>query len=293
VGDFSVSAKLSSNNVRTGTPVSLFITYKGRGNFSSIEKPNLLIPNNLEVYEVKESVTNNALGGGEKIFEFILIPRVESVYTIEEFIFSYFDPNKAEFESKKTDKIVITAKGSLLAGEQINYQTGSTNVSKTTPINSDIRYIKEAKLNTSKMLILSSYYYYLLYITSIIVFLILLLRFSSKNKILQTLETVKKESNDYIKKGMSAKDPEEYLKYFSLAIINILAFKVGMSKFSEKTDEILAKYLELTNKQELIDQIKEILNLSDTHRYKANSEAALNKDELLNKIKKIIQDLDF
>lgn len=293
VGDFSVSAKLSSDSVRTGTPVSLFITYKGRGNFSSIEKPNLQIPNNLEVYEVKETANNNALGGGEKIFEFVLIPRIEAVYSIDDYIFSYFDPNKAEFVNKKTGKIEITAKGALLAGEQINYQNTSSSSTKTNPVNSDIRYIKEATLNSSNKLILSSFYYYLFYVLAIIIFLIMLLKFSSKNKILQTLDTVKKESNEYIKKGMNSSDPEEYLKYFSLAIINILAFKVGMSKFSEKTDEILAKYLELTNKQDLIDEIKEILNLSDAHRYKANSDAGINKNELLGKIKKIIEDLDF
>lgn len=292
VGDFSVNVKLSSSKVRTGAPLSLFVTFKGRGNFTSIEKPNLAIPNNLEVYEVKETASNNALGGGEKIFEFVLIPRIEGLHTIDGYVFSYFDPNKAEFINKKTDKIEITASGDLLAGEQINYQTPVASAKNTTNlINNDIRYIKDTNLKTNELCLLSSYYY-LFYLTGIIVFLILLLKINSKNKITKNLESVKKESNAYIKKGVSSKIPEEYLKYFSLAIINILAFKVGMSKFSEKTDEILDKYFKINRNEQLINEIKNVLNLSDTHRYKAKTDTGIDKAELLNKIKKIIENID-
>lgn len=293
IGDFNLSSKLSANSVKTGTPVSLFITYKGRGNLASLEKPNLKIPNSIEVYEVKDSVSLNALGGGEKIFEFVLIPRLKGVNTIEKYDFSYFDPNQDKFITKSIAEINITAEGDYLAGANTNYDnTKNIDTKEKTNIllNKDIRYIKEKPLVVSEVLFFNILYY-LVYLISLILFLffILKLRFSNKNQV--TIDMVKKESSELLKKAINTSDQAQSLKYFSLAIINILAFKVFMSKYAHTSDEILAKFYEISKDQALIDDIKHVLNLSNELRYKGQNQN-FNKDELLANIKKILKRID-
>ena len=110
VGSFGISARLSSNELKTHDAGSLVITVSGRGNVSLLEEPKVSFPPDFEVYDTKSTEnTDKSNGGtsGSKSFEFPFIPRSAGDFTIPPVEYSYFDINSGKYVTLKTDPLHI------------------------------------------------------------------------------------------------------------------------------------------------------------------------------------------
>jgi len=287
VGEFQISSSLSSIDIRTGIPFSLFIKINGKGNIRTVEKLDLDIPDSLELFEIKQSYNINSLGIGEKIFEYVLIPRSEGEHEIKEYNFSFFNPNKNKYETLALNKIFVNSKGSLSLSSRGGI-TNTFNTNKDT-IKQDIRYIKEnINLLTVNYYINSIYYYYL-YLIALLLFIVLVYKYCFVKAVL-SIDLVKKQSNLYLKTAVESKNFENSIKYFVLALVNVISFKVNMSMNSESYDNILNEYYKNTNKKELLEEIKKIINFSNNLRYKGDVKN-FNKNEYYKLVKKLIKEI--
>ena len=154
VGSFGISARLSSDELKTHDAGSLVITVSGRGNVSLLEEPKVSFPPDFEVYDTKTTEnTDKSNGGtsGSKSFEFPFIPRSAGDFTIEPVEYSYFDVSSGKYVTLRTQPLQIkVAKGK---GSDATVQVNTVPGVERRDVKSladDIRYISTKKPSLSK-----------------------------------------------------------------------------------------------------------------------------------------------
>lgn len=142
IGDFSCKIQLSKDKVKANEAVNLKITLTGKGNIKLVEPPSLVFPEDFETYDPKinENIAVTGAGvSGTKTFDYLLIPRHEGDYKIDQINFSYFDATKKEYITIPSPELLIhVEKGDESAANV--YTPSSKNDVKV--IGNDIRYIK-------------------------------------------------------------------------------------------------------------------------------------------------------
>lgn len=154
VGSFGISARLTTDNLKTHDAASLIITVSGRGNVALLEEPKVNFPPDFEVYDTKatENTDKSSNGGtsGSKSFEYPFIPRSHGDFTIDPVEYSYYDVNAGKYVTLKTDPLHIkVAKGK--GGDSVPATTVSSGVERkdVKSLADDIRFIFTGKPNLS------------------------------------------------------------------------------------------------------------------------------------------------
>lgn len=115
VGSFGISARLTSDELKTHDAASLVITVTGRGNVALLEEPKVSFPPDFEVYDTKTTEnTDKSAGGisGSKSFEYPFIPRSHGDFTIGPVEYSYYDIASGKYVTLHTEPMrVKVAKG--------------------------------------------------------------------------------------------------------------------------------------------------------------------------------------
>lgn len=142
VGKLDYSLSLDRSDVKSGEAVNLKLEVSGKGNLKLIEPPVLGLAPELEVYDpqIKDNISVSSSGmTGSRTFEYLIIPRAGGEYMIGPLTFSWYDPDKNNWQSKTLAALKLNvAKGS---GDQIPVGRGRNSTSPK-QISEDIRYIK-------------------------------------------------------------------------------------------------------------------------------------------------------
>jgi hypothetical protein len=102
IGAFSIDAALKDKEITAGDAIQLTLAIKGRGNFTMINPPSLVLPKGIEAYEpsIKEDVDKTVYPlAGVKTFNYILNGKDTGWYDIPPIDFSYFDPASATYRT--------------------------------------------------------------------------------------------------------------------------------------------------------------------------------------------------
>ena len=149
VGNFGISARLTTDNLKTHDAASLIITVSGRGNVALLEEPKVNFPPDFEIYDTKTTEnTDKSNGGtsGSKSFEYPFIPRSHGDFTIEPVEYSYYDVNAGKYVTLRTEPLhVKVAKGK--GGDSTPVTTVNSGVERKDVKNlaDDIRFIFTGK----------------------------------------------------------------------------------------------------------------------------------------------------
>ncbi len=112
VGSFTLSSEADKTSVATGDAVSLWVKLAGKGNLKAI--PGLPLPAvpDLTVYSSKSEESIHAvdgdLMGGEKVWEYVVVPKVPGNHSIPAFSFSFFNPQRETYETVTTRSILLS-----------------------------------------------------------------------------------------------------------------------------------------------------------------------------------------
>lgn len=153
VGNFGISARLTTDNLKTHDAASLIITVSGRGNVALLEEPKVNFPPDFEVYDTKTTEnTDKSNGGtsGSKSFEYPFIPRSHGDFTIDPVEYSYYDVNAGKYVTLRTEPLhVKVAKGK--GGDSAPVTTVNSGVERkdVKSLADDIRFIFTGKPNLS------------------------------------------------------------------------------------------------------------------------------------------------
>lgn len=149
VGNFGISARLTTDNLKTHDAASLVITVSGRGNVALLEEPKVNFPPDFEVYDTKTTEnTDKSNGGtsGSKSFEHPFIPRSHGDFTIDPVEYSYYDVNAGKYVTLRTEPLhVKVAKGK--GGDSTPVTTVNSGVERkdVKSLADDIRFIFTGK----------------------------------------------------------------------------------------------------------------------------------------------------
>ena len=120
VGDFSISSTISSTDVTANDAVTVRVILSGTGNLKLVKTPEMKFPQDFDIYDPKIDNKYSIKGGrqtGNKVYEYLIIPRHAGQYTIPALDFQYFDPKSASYKTIKTDEYTLNVARGQGGGE--------------------------------------------------------------------------------------------------------------------------------------------------------------------------------
>ena len=106
VGEYTVTARLSKDSLKTHDAASLLVTVSGKGNISLLEAPKINFPPDFDVYDVKTTPNVDKAGTtGSKTFEYPFIPRSAGDFTVDPVKYSFYNVNTKRYATVATDSL--------------------------------------------------------------------------------------------------------------------------------------------------------------------------------------------
>lgn len=174
VGEFNISSSINSTKVKTNDAITVKVVISGTGNLKLVGEPEVKFPEDFEVYDPKVDskfrLTNAGLSGN-KVIEYLAIPRNAGTYKIPAIKFSYFDIKSRSYKTLTTEEYTVQVeKGAGNASQTI---ANFTNKEDLKVLNEDIRFIKQndVKLSPKGEYFFGSMGYWLFYIIPGLIFI--------------------------------------------------------------------------------------------------------------------------
>ena len=182
VGEFTISAKMSKDSLKTHEAASLIVTVSGKGNISLIQAPDVKLPPDMEAYDTKTSDRVDKSGySGSKRYEYPFIPRSWGDFVIPPVKYSYYDVKAGKYVTLQTDSIAFNvARGADVPGAGTVISAPSQKDVKS--LGTDIRYInvKNSQLSAKGVFFVGSALFWVL---SILIVLLAVLCWAAFRKI--------------------------------------------------------------------------------------------------------------
>lgn len=145
VGSYNLTSGLDRNEAKTGDAVTLRVKLSGRGNLKMV--PDLALPQlpDFTIYSSKQAANVRVMEerwiGGEKAWEYVLVPKAPGEQTIPPLSFSYFDPERQRYETLTTQPLALKVARAADSGGAI---AGLSGIGKQdlTRQGTDINFIK-------------------------------------------------------------------------------------------------------------------------------------------------------
>ncbi len=167
VGEFNISSSINSTKVKTNDAITIKVVISGTGNLKLVSEPEVKFPEDFEVYDPKVDskfrLTNAGLSGN-KVIEYLAIPRNAGTYKIPSIKFSYFDIKSRSYKTLTTEEYTVQVEKG--AGNATQTIANFTNKEDLKVLNEDIRFIKQndVKLSPKGKYFFGSMTYWLFYI---------------------------------------------------------------------------------------------------------------------------------
>ena len=175
VGEFTISSSINSKELKTNDAITIKLVISGTGNLKLISNPEIKFPDDFEVYDPKVDnqvrLTREGLTGN-KVIEYLAIPRHAGTYKIPGVSFSYFDIRSKSYKTLKTEEYVVNIEKG--AGNADQVIANFTNKEDLKVLGADIRYINqiEVTLQPKGSFFYGSMTYWLFYIIPALAFII-------------------------------------------------------------------------------------------------------------------------
>lgn len=176
VGNFTISSEINKSEFKTNEEFTLKIKVSGNGNMKLIKDPEIVFPDEFEVFDpvISNNFTLRSNGySGEKVYEYVITPRSSGSFTIPAARFTYFNISTGSYTTIESESYSIeVAKGresAAVAGTYIARE-------QSKELATDIRHIKSGNNTTSgNNIFFASKVYTLLYILPLLLFVLFIL----------------------------------------------------------------------------------------------------------------------
>ena len=290
VGEFTLSSSISTQDLKTNDAVTIKLVISGTGNMKLINTPEVAFPQDFEIYdpkvENKFNLTRNGLAGN-KVIEYLAIPRHAGTYTIPPIEFSYFDLKSQSYKTLKTDAYTLNvAKGE---GNSDQVVANFTSKEDLKVLGQDIRYIKtgETRLAKKDDYFFGSMNYYLWYLIPLVLFITFMVIYRKQAMENANVAKVRtKKANKVATKRMknagkllAEKKSEAFYDEVLKALWGYISDKLSMPVSQLSKDNIEEELLKHQVADELIKEFINNLNECEFARY-----APGNQNEKMDKI---------
>lgn len=288
VGKLDMKAGINKDSVNVNDAVNFRITISGNGNLKLAEAPVLKLSPDIEVYDPKisDNLKNSSNGtSGQKIFEYLLIPRHYGDFSIPPVSYSFFNTSTGKYERLTTGEFRFHArKGAEQQASEITVY-GGVSKEDVKYMGKDIRFIKtdSGKLSRTGNLLVSKRSFFTIFPIALLIFFIILFirrEHVKRNSDLSAVRNRKagkiagkrlREASLCIKRGEKDRFHEESLK----ALWGYLSDKLNIPVSDLTRINAIAALQEKGVDQEMINNLSGLLDDCEFARY---SPAAANKE---------------
>ncbi len=283
VGEFNITSTINSKEVKTNDAITLKIVISGTGNLKLISNPEIKFPNDFDVYDPKVDnqtrVTKEGLSGN-KVVEYLAIPRLPGKYKIPGVTFSYFDIKSQSYKTLKTEDYEINVEKG--AGNADQVIANFTNKEDLKVLGEDIRYIKmnEVTLQNKNSFFFGTWGYWLFYIipgVGFIIFFIVYRKQAAENANVAKMRT--KKANKVATKRMklagkllSENKKEAFYDEVLKALWGYISDKLNIPVSMLAKDNIEEKLRNRGVNDKLIQEFLNVLNECEFARFAPGDE---------------------
>lgn len=304
VGDYKMSSAISATELKANDPVTIKVTLSGSGNIKMVKNPEIIFPNDFEVYDPKVDVSTKVTSSGvtgTKTIEYYAVPRYAGNFVIPKTEFSYFDLKSNTYKTLSTQEYTLNVKaGEGNANSASPVISPSTNKEDVRFVGKDIRHIKSENFkfqNTNYFF--GSVFYYLCYIIPAILFVILFIVYRKQVKensdiaLMRTKKANKfasrrlKIAYKYLKENKQESFHDETLK----ALWGYLSDKLNIPVSNLTKDNVEIELQKYGVDEKLIEDFMNILNTAEFARF-APSQSHGTMDDLYNQTVEAINKME-
>ena len=301
VGSFNISSEISTTELKENEAVTLKLIISGTGNMKLIKTPEVKFPADFEVYDPKvdNRFTLKAGGlSGNKVIEYLAIPRHGGTYTIPPVEFSYFDIKSRAYKTLTTPEYTLqVAKGS---GTSSSTPVGYVSKEELRLLGQDIRYInlRDARYHQGSYLY-GTITYWLWYIIPFVAFLGLLIIY--RKQAIENANVAKQKTRKagkvatrrlkVAKQKMQQKDKAGFYDELLKALWGYLSDKLSMPVSELSKDNIAAKLAECNVPEELVRECLALIGECEFARY-APSLSSVSEAQVYDKADALMDKLE-
>ena len=278
VGSFSISSSVSTTELKENEAVTLKLVISGTGNMKLIKTPEVKFPADFEVYDPKvdNKFTLKASGlSGNKVVEYLAIPRHGGNYTIPPVEFSYFDVKSGAYKTLTTPEYSLNvAKGSGTSGSA---PVGYVSKEELRLLGQDIRYLQlgEAKYHAKGKYLYGTMGYWLWYIVATMTFVVIVVLYRKQLVENANMAKVKTKKAGKMatrrlkvaKKKMHENDKAGFYDEVLKALWGYLSDKLCMPVSELSKDNVAAKLTEHQVSETLIEECLTLIGECELARY--------------------------
>ncbi|TNE34660.1 protein BatD [bacterium] len=302
VGSYNMEAWVDNTKTVTNEPVTLKVKISGKGNLKLFDAPTLSLPSDMETFDPKTADnTKVSLAGmtGDKIFEFLVIPRTVGKYKIAPITFSYFDLKTDTYKTIKSDEFQIeVGKGSSDGASSIS----GVSREELQLLGKDIRYIKTETSLDKKVSsgLFGSQTFFILLMLPFFLFLLLFILLSKRKKESENTELMKnKRASKLAKKRLSSagealKQNNSNLFYEEItkSLWGYISDKLNIPVSELNKDVVRLKLAEINIDEAQINNFLKALEESEFARYSPNADSASKMNDIYNKSGEVITNIE-
>jgi hypothetical protein len=301
VGDFSFKAAIDKNTVKVNEPLTLRLTVSGTGNISLLDLPEINLPAGFEKYEPKTSdqVNRGARISGQKVVEYLIVPRTEGKKEIPPVEFSYFNPANNRYTTIKSQPFVINVeKGEAAYGQSI----AGFNKEDVRLLGEDIRFIKTTNDDLVRKgdFIFEKFWFWTITFFPVLAFIGLVAwrkredKFSGNIQLMkfQRAEKIARNRLKNAKKSLEAKNQESFYSDISQALFGYLEDKLRMPKADFSLEKAIDNLKSSNISDDLLNNVKNAVETSEFSRFAPQSDGQSSMNEMYDRAAKIIVELE-
>ncbi|RHO74867.1 protein BatD [Parabacteroides sp. AF48-14] len=291
VGNFTMTSSINSNNVKTNEAVTVKVKISGNGNIKLVKNPEVVFPNDFEVYDPKVDVdikTTAAGSSGTKTIEYMAIPRYAGDFEIPAIAFSYFDTKTNSYKTITSEPYKLHVEQGAGGGTSPVISNFS-NKESVKYLGKDIRYLKVNDIHfvPNNELFFGSFMYYMCYLIPAILFIVFFFIYRKQVKENSNLALVRtKKANKMATrrlknagKLLKENKKEEFYDEVLRALWGYLSDKLSIPQASLTKDNVEAELTKYGVDEPLIHEFMDILNTCEFARY-APAQASDAMDKL-------------
>ncbi len=281
VGDYKMTSSISPATLKSDESVTVKVVISGSGNIKMVKNPEIVFPNDFEIYDPTVDVNTKINAGGvsgTKTIEYLAIPRYAGDFTIPSAEFSYFDVKSGTYKTLHTETFALHVdKGTGNAGASPQVFSSGANKEDLKLLGQDIRYIKTDGFHFNKKgdFFFGTWSYWLCYIIPAILFITFFIVYRKQAKenaniaLVRTKKANKvatkrlKTANKYMRENKSEAFYDEVLK----ALWGYLSDKLSIPVSQLTKDNVESELSRFGAGEDLIKDFRTILDSCEFARF--------------------------
>ena len=299
VGKFSVSATLTPEQVNANDAATLRLVVSGQGNMKLMKAPTIRFPQDFEVYDPKENnkTQNTATGSkGNITYDYVVVPRHGGKYTIPPVEFCYFDPEKAQYNTVRTDSFSLAV--AKAKGQPVAYTREQEDLNV---LSNDIRFIKLGNLESEEADdFFGTSSYWLTYLLLFAAFVAAFLWLRHQQKLNPNSWSVKgkkagKVASRRLKKAsklMHEKNDAAFYDEVMRALLGYAGDKLSLPTNELSKDNVISKLTQRGVEQSVVDAFIAVLSDCEFARYAPTADTNLAKEKIYQQASDVITQMN-